>query len=201
MMRQEGILKKIIGYSLALGLISHAPLSAAVETSDTLYETMYKTCRDLHGDLKQQEALMGPLVESAAAIYQVDLKQPGTLQNVAWLIRTGCSVWPDTYLSAIAAKAIRSLGQKRKPAPTQTFPHADRALTDCELYEQQTPAEQKALADWLSKLVTAHDRQPTPDYWTDDYLKNSIHNACQLVPSSYVYEIIGHLHRTAAKAD
>jgi len=193
------MLKKITAVFLIFGTLTGFSALMAGETSENAHEMIYKTCRELHGDLKQQEALMGPLVESAAEIYRVDLKAAGTVQNVAWLIRTGCSVWPDAYVSAIAAKALRALGENRKPTPTKSFPRADITLTDCDQFDQQTPAERKAVTELLNGYVTAHYKYRLPNYWNDDYLINSVHNACQLFPGTYVFEIIGQLVRTSTK--
>ncbi|MEY4684853.1 MAG: hypothetical protein RLZ25_1312 [Pseudomonadota bacterium] len=191
--------KKIPLKVLILGISIGSSSALAAEPADNVHEMIYKTCRELHGNLNQQETLMGPLIESAAEIYRVDLKTPGTIQNIAWLIRTGCSVWPDAYASAISAKAVRALGENRKPTPTKLFPHADRALTDCDQFDQQTPAERKAVTDMIDGYVTAHYKARLPNYWNDEYLTNSVHNACQIAPGSYVFEIIGQLVRTSGK--
>lgn len=194
------MVKKLTTLFLIFGTLAGLSTLMAAEPGENVHEMIYKTCRELHGDLKQQEALMGPLVESAAEIYRVDLKAPGTIQNIAWLIRTGCSVWPDAYVSAISAKAVRALGENRKPTPTKSFPHADITLTDCDQFDQQSPAERKAVTEMLNGYVTAHYKNHLPSYWNDDYLINSVHNACQLFPGTYVFEIIGQLVRTSGKA-
>ncbi len=189
--------KKIIASFLVLGSLGNLAIISEAVASDKVDEMIYKTCRELNGDVKQQETLMGPLVDAAAEIYQVNLKDPGTIQNIAWLIRSGCSVWPDAYVSAISAKSVRLLGQSRKPIPTRLFPDADIALTDCDNFEKQTLAERKRVTDYLSGLDEAHYKRVLPNYWNSDYLLNSIHNACQLVPGTYVFEIIGQLIRTS----
>ena len=195
------MLKKMTPCFLILVSLLGFSSVVAAEPNENVHEMVYKTCRELHGDLKQQEALMGPLVESAAEIYRVDLKSPGTVQNIAWLIRTGCSVWPEAYVSAISAKAVRALGENRKPTPTKSFPHADITLTDCDQFDQQTPAERKGVTDVINGYVTAHYKIRLPSYWNDDYLINSVHNACQIFPGTYVYEIIGQLIRTSGKTE
>lgn len=193
--------KKITPALLILGTLTGISPLLAAEPGENVHEMIYKTCRELHGDLKQQEALMGPLVESAAEIYRVDLKAPATIQNVAWLIRTGCSVWPEAYVSAITAKAVRALGENRKPTATKSFPRADVALTDCDQFDKQTPAEQKMVSEMINGYVTNHYKIRLPTFWNDEYLINSVHNACQLFPGSYVFEIIGQLARTSAKGE
>lgn len=191
--------KTLIAVLVSTGISGLPTLSFADATPDELHQMIYKTCRELHGNLKQQEALLGPLVIAAAEIYKVDLNVPANVQNIAWLIRTGCSVWPDAYASAITGKAVRSLGDNRNPSPTKAFPHADVSMTDCDQYEQKSPAEQKVVIDMISGFVSAHYKTPYPPYWNDEYLKNSVHNACQLFPGTYVFEVLGQLLRTAGE--
>lgn len=193
--------KKIIACIWAVTSLGNVSLISEAAASDMVHEMIYKTCRELDGDVKQQETLMGPLVDAAAEIYQVNLKDPATIQNIAWLIRTGCSVWPDAYASAITAKSVRLLGQYRKPIQTRLFPDADIALTDCDNFEKKTLSERKRVTDYLSGVDESHYKRVLPTYWSSDYLINSIHNACQLAPGTYVFEIIGQLIRTSTKLE
>lgn len=184
-------------FFLAALMLCCAGLSNAMdENSKALKDSVYKTCRELHGNLKQQEALLGPLVAAAAEIYRVDLKEQQTVQNIAWLIRTGCSVWPDAYASAIAAKAVRTLGDNPKPVSTKLFPNAEITLTDCGQYDQESPAEQKEVTDVITGYFARDLKVTFPSYWDEGYVRSSVHNACQISPGTYVYEIIGQLLRT-----
>ena len=75
------------------------------------------------------------------------------------------------------------------------------ALTDCDQFDKQTPAEQKMVTELINGYVTNHYKIRLPTFWNDEYLINSVHNACQLFPGSYVFEIIGQLARTSAKGE
>ena len=169
------------------------PLGA--EPAPGINQSIFKTCRELHGNLKQQESLLNPLVMAAADIYRVNLTLPENAQKAAWLIRSGCTVHPDAFLSVIAAKSIRAIGEDHPPMPTALFPNADVTLTDCRRYETLSFEDRRAITARLSKETLADFGAKTPIYWSEEYVQNIVHNACQLDPGSFVYELIGDLVR------
>ena len=145
--------------------------------------------------MKQQEALLNPLIMAAADIYRVNITLPENAQKVAWLIRSGCTLHPEAFLSVISAKSIRAIGEDHKPMPTALFPNADVTLTDCRRYESLSFEEKSAVTARLAKATLADFNAKTPAYWSDEYVQNIVHNACQLDPGSFVYELIGDLVR------
>ena len=179
---------------VSLLLAGLSPLAAADQAQD-INKSVFKTCRELHGNLKQQESLLNPLVMAAADIYQVKINLPENALKAAWLIRSGCTLHPDAFLSVIAAKSIRAIGEDHKPVATALFPNADVTLTDCRRYESLSFEEKNAVTARLTKGTLANFNAKTPSYWSDEYVQNIVHNACQLDPGSFVYELIGDLVR------
>lgn len=156
----------------------------------------FYTCMDAHGQADSHDALVAPVVAEAAALYEVNLQDAKTSQDIAWLIRSGCTIRPDAYLSSVAARAVRVLGSRQNPVATPKHPHAEYALTECSQFAELPALVQKRLTDAMTEEAVAFYETKLPDYWTAEYVNNLLHNACELFPGSYVYEMIGKMVRS-----
>lgn len=89
-----------------------AQTSSSQAPSLNLRDTAFLTCADAQAMTPdQRKALTLQIAEAAANHYQTriaDSEQTG--QQIGWLIRSACTMGPETYYSTVVARAVRVMG-------------------------------------------------------------------------------------------
>jgi hypothetical protein len=173
-------------------------------------QAAYVTCQDAQAMPREARiAFALALVQRASAQFGVSYVEGSPLdEEIATLLRAGCTVYPGAYMHAIAATAVRRAANVVLPSGPVGMPPSFDAATflTCQQYAEMASAERDALAFDLAVHAGRHygrrfDDTPSSRAKLSEGLTPLVYGACQLAPDFHIYAVIARAVRATAAAD
>ena len=170
----------------------------------------FLSCRDVQAMPSEQRTRFAlALVERTTAHFNVAYTQGTPLDDeIATLIRSGCTVFPGAYLHNIVTMAVRRAANVPPQAPPtdETIPFESAAFLTCQQYALMTAAQQDALEFQLAVAAGNHygyrfDDSASGRAKVDQGVSPLVHGTCRLLPDTSIYAVVGRAVAAAAAKD
>ncbi|MFO1154703.1 MAG: hypothetical protein U1E42_13735 [Rhodospirillales bacterium] len=174
--------------------------SSGQASAPILRDTAFQTCAEAQAMAPdQRKALALNIAHAAAAYYQTQIGDSEEIgQQIGWLIRSGCTIAPETYFSTTIARAIRVMGGGIEPPLQQPLDMKQAVFASCAGANSLPPDQLKQLGTYIGTEAAAHYGLTPGADWTPDYIAALVHNGCQMYPDAYYLGIIGRAIRAVS---
>lgn len=189
-----------MGVWAALALIV-AMVPAGVRAADpVLRDTAFLSCSDVNAmPEEQRRALALQIVNDAARHYQTQIPEGAEVgDQIGWLVRSGCTIAPEAYFTAVVARAVRVMGGGVEPPLQQPLDMNQVVFLTCSGANALPRDQLKQVGTYIGQEAAAHyGLTPGPE-WTPDYVAALVHNGCKMYPDAYYLGMIGRAVRAVS---
>ncbi len=203
------LLQGLLGTFAVAFLLPGAP-ARAQELGMSLDQAVFVTCREAQAmPSESRVAFTLALVERAAAAYGVSYVQGSALDNdIATMLRAGCTVYPNAYLLTTASMAVRRAANLPPlgTAVATPVPFETAAFLTCHQYALMSKVQQDDLQFALAVTAGNHygyrfENTPSERAKLSEGLTPLVQGTCRLVPDFSIYGIVARAVAAAAGKD
>jgi hypothetical protein len=191
-------MKALCTVAIAAGTLASVPaLSQAPESGGE--GAFYVTCREAQAMAPDARIrfVLG-LVERAAQHYGVIVAEGTPLADeVATMLRAGCTTFPDAFVQTVTSVAVRRATQVTPPTvvPDLSLPFAQAVFISCGQYAALSDAQQDAVEFTLAQHAGQRyglkfETTPAARAKFDDGITPLVHGTCRLLPELPVHTIV-----------
>ncbi|MBL8667430.1 MAG: hypothetical protein JNM48_08215 [Rhodospirillales bacterium] len=166
----------------------------------TLRDTAFVTCAEANAlPEEQRRDLSFRIIDAAARHYQTQIPDNRQLgEQIGWLVRSGCTIAPESYFSTVVARAVRVVGSGIEPPLQQPLDMAQAVFLTCSGANALPPDQLKDVGIFIGKEAAGHYRLTPGPQWTPDYIAALVFNGCKMYPDAYYLGMIGRAIRAVS---
>lgn len=167
--------------------------SASAAAPATLRDAAFLTCTDVNAMPSEERKALGLQIATAAANYfqtqLPDSEQVG--EQIGWLIRSGCTIAPESYFSTVVARAVRVMGGGITPPLRQPLDMNQAIFLTCAGTDSLSRDQLEQVGSFIGKEAAAHYGLTPGLEWTPDYVAALVHNGCKMYPDAFYLGMVG----------
>ncbi len=167
---------------------------------ETVRDNAFVTCAEANAlPDEQRRTLSLTIIDAAARHYRTDIPDDRQLgEQIAWLVRSGCTIAPESYFSTVVARAVRVVGGGIEPPVQQPLEMAQAVFLTCSGANALPPDQLKEVGLFIGRAAAAHYRLTPGPQWTPDYIAALVYNGCKMYPDAYYLGMIGRAIRAVS---
>lgn len=186
--------------ALALALATIGGAKDAGAALSNISDIAFLTCLDVNAmPAEQRKTLTLEIADAAARYYQADVADSAKVgENMGWLIRSACTIAPETYYSTVVARAVRVAGGGIEPPLVQPLDMNQAIFLTCWGTKALEPEDLKKVGTFIGAEAAAHYHLTPGPGWTPEYVAALVYNGCQMAPDAYYLGMIGRAIRAVS---